>query len=484
LNISPASFEHHANSLDEIRKTLAAHNVRRAILKQLPKNANDKNQVYIATDSGVLLDDFAVAHGERGASSSEKDARNTPVGRVISEAVFEDFSWLKLDGSLCKAKRVKVIIYPQYPEVRLSGFLTVENTMPISLSVNFTKKNPEAKRLLVLGAKPGGGCIGIVYTNLSSVLIEEIKALPGNDRAKACKLIDFPEPGISQLFELLKPVVGVQLAGCRLNKIGSKLPFTGTQVCGYTLEHSLGISSNSDKGGDIFGIELKTHTSKKLTLFTPEPDFGFYAENFSGFMKRFGYLDAQGDMRFTGLHRANVPCAKTGLVLKVTEFRVDGEGQWILDDRGERARFPYDENTPLSAKTDGLQVVLLAPDGFVAAGWSFARLMNNWGAKHNEVVYIPAEKALNGNAAESELGFIIGVTFSPTVMLCQNTSAERLYKAVNDGVIFLDPAPKLHSTDASKHKRRAQWRVNDISKAARTLYENVEHVTLVKETFY
>jgi hypothetical protein len=481
MDLYPTLFEHQAKNLDDIRKTLAAHQVRRAVLKQLPKNANDKNQVYMSTDFGVLSDEFALTFNERGLSSSDKDARNVRVARSISEAAFDQFFWLKADGSLCKAKRVKAIIYPQYPEVRLSGFITVENTMPSSLSVSFTKQYPNAKRLLVLGAKPGGDCIGIIYTDLSDALIEEVKALPGNERAKACKIIDFGEPGIHQLFGLLKPLVGVPLRGCRLNKMGETLPFTGTQVCGYTLEHSLNIASNSDKEGDIFGIELKTHTSKKLTLFTPEPDFGFYAEDFSAFMTRFGYLDEQGDMRLTGLHRANIPCAKTGLVLKVTEFRVDEDGEWILDSHGERVRFPYAENSPLSAKTDGLQVVLLDANGFVAAGWSFARLMNSWGAKHNEVVYIPAAKTLNRDVVQVDLGYSVSVTFSPTVMLCQKTSAERLYKAINDGVIFLDPAPKLHATDAAKHKRRAQWRVNDISKAAKTLYEHVEHVTLIRE---
>ncbi|GFM64862.1 hypothetical protein PSCICJ_09800 [Pseudomonas cichorii] len=478
MELYPTVFEHHANCLDDIKNTLGSFGVRRAVLKQLPKNANDKNQIYISTDFGVLSDDFSMTFNERGASISEKEFRKFRIERSISEAAFDQFSWLKVDGSLSKAKKVKAIIYPQYPEVRLSGFLTVENTMPGSLSVSFTKKYPDARRLLVLGVIPGGSCIAIVYSGLSNELVDEIKALPSHERAKACKLIDFGKPGLSQLFALLKPLVGRRLPGCRLNSMGATLPFTGTQVCGYTLEHGLGIASNSDKEGDIFGIELKTHTSRKLTLFTPEPDFGFYAENFTEFMNRFGYLDSQGDRRLTGLHRANIPCVKTGLVLKVTEFRVDSEGQWILDDTGERVRFPYDESSPLSAKTDGLQVVLLDVNGFVAAGWSFARLMNSWGAKHNEVVYIPSQKTLNDNPAEVERGYDVSVMFSPTVMLCQRTSAERLYKAINDGVVFLDPAPKLHATDSSKHKRRAQWRVNDIAKAALTLYESMEFVTL------
>ncbi|MFD2271490.1 hypothetical protein ACFS07_10885 [Undibacterium arcticum] len=37
---------------------------------------------------------------------------------------------------------------------------------------------------------------------------------------------------------------------------------------------------------------------------------------------------------------------------------------------------------------------------------------------------------------------------------CIYTSAERLLKAIHDGVIFLDPAPKLHATDPAQKKVR------------------------------
>ncbi|MNP47120.1 hypothetical protein D3C76_1411600 [compost metagenome] len=58
--------------------------------------------------------------------------------------------------------------------------------------------------------------------------------------------------------------------------------------------------------------------------------------------------------------------------------------------------------------------------------------------------------------------------------MCQRTSAEHLLKAINDGVIFLDPAPKYVPDDVSKNKRRSQWRVNDISKAVYALYDDVK----------
>jgi hypothetical protein len=102
------------------------------------------------------------------------------------------------------------------------------------------------------------------------------------------------------------------------------------------------------------------------------------------------------------------------------------------------------------------------------------RLMNCWGAKHNEVVYIPATKEKNALDEEVAQGFEHQVTFGRTVIWCRDTTAERLLNAINDGVIYLDPAPKLHATDPAKNKRRAQWRVNDITKAAYALYSSVQ----------
>ena len=100
--------------------------------------------------------------------------------------------------------------------------------------------------------------------------------------------------------------------------------------------------------------------------------------------------------------------------------------------------------------------------------------MNCWGVKHNEAVYIAATKISNPDQAKFAEGYEYVVTFENTVMWCRNTTAERLLKAICDGVIFLDPAPKLHATDPAKNKRRAQWRVNDITRDAAALYANVE----------
>lgn len=459
----PSEFEHTANSVKEIHDLLQPLGVEVALLKLLPKNANDKNQIYIASDFGVLYDLFDLTIAERGLSSSE--TRDVDATVRISEASFNSFCWLKRDGSLVEAKRVKAIVYPQYPEARLSGLQSIENTMPSSLSVAYTKSNPEARRLLVLARLPLGKCIGIVYLHISSNLESELLVLPGFERARACKRLSIKQTNSAKLEAKLAKVLGSQLRGCRLDSYGRSLPFSGTQVCGYTLEHELGIIPNSDMDGDLYGIELKTHTQVKVTLFTPEPDGGQYAHDFPEFMKKYGYIDSDGDYRLTGIHRANVICSKSKLTLRLREKQVlEGIPTWI----------DYDPTTPLTAKLDAVEVALIDTDNEVAASWSLARLMNCWGAKHNEAVYIQASKTANPDLIEASKGYEHLITFEKIVMWCHETSAERLLAAISDGTIYLDPAPKLHANNPSKNKRRCQWRVNDITKAAKVLYSTVE----------
>jgi hypothetical protein len=104
--------------------------------------------------------------------------------------------------------------------------------------------------------------------------------------------------------------------------------------------------------------------------------------------------------------------------------------------------------------------------------------MNNWGAKHNKVVYLAATKQRNPNAVEFDNGFKIEVTFDPRVTFCKGSPAEKLFRAIDEGLIFLDPAPKFVPSRPSENHRRAQWRVNHINQAVHRLYESVRLVDL------
>lgn len=472
-----SSFEHRFEGIEEIRDLLSRHGVEKALLKVLPKNANDKNQVYVASDFGLLFDAFAMTFTERGSSTSISKPGSSP-GRRITEAAFDEFHWLKPRGELVRAKHVKAIVYPQYPEARLSGFLTIEGDMPAAMSVTWTKENPTEPRLLVLGRRKDGSCIALLALDLSDALLESLKKMRGTDRARAWKMLSCKpleeRTGFEKLKSELAPVTACQWLGSRLDSMGNVLPFKGTQVCGYTLERALGIIPNSSKDGDLYGIELKTFTSNRLTLFTPEPDLGLYAQDFAKFMRQYGYRDDNGNYRLTGTHRAGVVCSKSQLRLEVVEYRVKPgtNGEWITDEQGQRQPFPYDPERPLTGKVDALEVLLFDLDGNIAAGWSFERLMNCWGAKHNHVVYMPATKErLAYDDPFRQDGYEFNVSFSNKVLIGEGTSAENLFLAIAKGIIYLDPAPKLMG-EGAQHKRRSQWRVGDIRAAVATLYDH------------
>ena len=379
-------------------------------------------------------------------------------GKPILEASFRDFRWISDDGREVPAKNTKMIIYPQYPEARLSGFDPVEGHMPPSMSVQFTKANPDAVRFLLLARRGTGDALGMMICQPSDQFVEEVKALPGASKSRVWKQLDLGVDASAELKALLSDVASRVHDGCRLDREHNILPFNGTQVCGFTLEQALGIVPNSDKNGDFKGIELKTHTQKKLTLFTPEPDLGPYRDDFNNFMRTYGYDDGKGSFRLTGIHRVGVKCAKSGLTLRIDQ---------------------YDPTKSLASQTNKEIVVgLYTDDGTLAAGWSLPRMLNCWGAKHNEVVYIPAAKAANMDQAKVEADFKYTVTFSEQVLWCKRSSADRLLQAIMKGTVFLDPAPKYVPDDPKSTKRRSQWRINDIRSAAADLYEHAETVRL------
>ncbi|MEQ7873999.1 MvaI/BcnI family restriction endonuclease [Sphingomonas sp. ASV193] len=456
------TFEISPAHLTELADLLARSGVTEAVIKHLRRNHNDKNQIYSGSDFSPLYPMFDVSFATRGPSTSGKKGGGSK-GKFIPEATFKSFAWLKADGSEVAARDVKMIIYSQYPETRLSGFRSVENSMPETLSIDFTKAHPEIERFLVLGRRGAGEVLGVVVAQAPASFGDEVEALPSAPGSRTWKHLRLRSTAPERLLALLARVAGRTLPGSRLDASRRTLPFNGTQVCGYTLEHALGIIPNSSKDGDFEGIELKTHTQKKVTLFTPEPDMGVYAADFARFMTDFGYPDGQGNQRLTGIHRVGVRCDKSKLTLRIMNH-----------ERGTSLASSADRNVHLGLFDDA---------GTLAAGWSLERILNNWTSKHNETVYVPAIKSACEDGDLLARGHRHLVEFSDRVLWCRQTSAERLFEALYKGTLFLDPAPKYRAGRPDLTKRRSQWRVNDIAEAAPDLYTEVRSISLPQRVF-
>ncbi len=453
----------------DLSKLLADQGCEQILIKKLGKNNNDKQQVYFHHDASLLNAVFDMTFVTRESSQSRKKGGKV-TGRKILSAVFNNFHWLGADGSLHQVSGCKGVLYTQYPEVRLSGFKSDSGLMPRSMSVDFVHNSPDVERYLALGAIPEGNTIAVMLAEPESIFREEFLQLPFVATSKICRKIDLSTAtGSEKLKTLLsKHIGGKTVKGCRLDSEGNTLPFTGTQVHGYTLEHELGIKTNAAKDGDIFGIELKCFTRKKLTLFTPEPDGGLYAESFDDFMLRYGY-ETKEVYRLTGLHRVGKISEKSGLVLRVVCTPSKSDCNSVVD---------YNPDKPLSHQLGNLQVILMDDQDFIAASWSVDRLLNNWGVKHKEVVYVPAKVTKNTDQQEYQKGFTKQVTFENQVLWCKKTTLEYMINAIARGTIFLDPAPKFDPDNLKNNKRRSQWRINNIYRDSHELYESVASVEI------
>lgn len=438
------------------------------LIKKLGKNNNDKNQVYIHSNPDFLNGLFDLEFGYREPSTSRK---KLGTGLPIPVGVFNEFYWLDTEVKQHRVPDCKAVFYAQYPEVRLSGFKADSGIIPASMSIGFTKSNPESTRFLALGGDRCGKTYAIMIVEPRNRFLEDFEGLDYHRDSKACKVIEVaPQDTASERLEkLLKEHIGGKdVIGCRLDATGTTVPFNGTQVHGYTLEHELGITTNASKEGDIFGIELKCFTRNKLTLFTPEPDGGLYSESFESFMRKYGYA-REAVYRFTGLHRVGGQGERSGLSLKVLCSKKGKPADPLVD---------YDVGKKFKDQLQNLQVVLMDDEDNIAASWSLARLLGNWGIKHNEVVYVPATVRDNDVREEVEQGYRKRVHFGSEVLWCKGTSVERMIQAIVEGVIFLDPAPKLDPDNPKNNKRRSQWRINNIYRDSEQLYKSTSLVSI------
>ena len=99
-------------NLRDIQRLFADVGCTRLYAKLLADNDNSKNQIYFGQDFKALnlFPNDGIAAAESGKSGS------------IFKAKLQ-FKWLLEDGATVPAHGAQLILYPQYPEVRFSGFL-------------------------------------------------------------------------------------------------------------------------------------------------------------------------------------------------------------------------------------------------------------------------------------------------------------------------------------------------------------------------
>ncbi len=432
-------------TIDQLKTILLAHRCTTLYAKVLAVNDNSKQQVYFGSDFEAL---HLFPHGE---ITPDTDPENETLKAALN------FSWVQDDGSICQAPGTQLILYPQYPEVRFSGFLQGCRNRPSS-----TMTDRVAGRVLFL-AVSGNNILGYV-TGPETPLAAEFRALHLQ-----------PQDGV--FFELLLPQVPTpeDTRACLLHELrrinalgwidskqlsadGRLKPCNASQCGGYTLEAELGIPKNSKAEPDFMGWEVKQHAvpsfnslnSSVVTLMTPEPNGGYYGEQgLEAFVRRFGYPDKTGRpdrLNFGGIHRVAQRHTSTGLTMQLQGFD-PATGKFL----------------PSGA------IRLVSDTGEVAASWGFAGLITHWTRKHKKAVYVPSQCRM-----EPARQYCYG----PRVRLALRTDFLRLLRAMSAGSVYYDPGIKVEQASSAKptHKGRSQFRV--VSRNLDALYESIELVTV------
>lgn len=423
----------------------------RFLAKPLAANDNSKNQLYLGGDFSALN---IIPHGEVYTDETDKAGSIRDRGKANVQ-----FSWIDENG-LYEAKHTKLILYPKYPEVRMSGFLLGCKGAPSKIIA------PRMEgRVLFIGITNDGKLLGHAVT-ADSPLAKELRARQEDFETTGVffKITETNENGSTrnQLITKLTEIYQKHwIPSCKLGADGIATPYSALNGGGYTLESELGISPNGFGEPDYLGWEIKQYgvnnftkyTPKSVvTLMTPEPTGGLYKEEgMLEFMSRYGYPDKSGKedrVNFGGVY-SNVRTYHKDTTLKLRMLGYDYEKQNIVDMNGG--------------------IALLDPKDNVAALWKFTGIMDHWNRKHAQAAYIPS--LMRKPPPE--------YCYGAKVLLCEKTDFSLFLKAVTDGVVYYDPGIKVEnaSSEKPKTKKRSQFRIKhkDLSK----MYHKTELVHLL-----
>jgi hypothetical protein len=415
-------------NLTTLKQLFAENGCDKLYVKVLSANDNSKNQIYFG-GSFEILNILPIT-----------EIRNESVGdwnRERFKAAI-DFSWLSDNGNLCPAPQSQLILYPKYPEVRFSAFLTGCEHAPSDL---MSQRLPG--RLLFFGVTASRQVVGYVSAP-DSAITREFEALNLTPGHGVFSIIESPATANSRnilLSELCRIARLGWIPSKRLDGSGQTIPCEASHCGGYTLEAELGIKPNGYSKPDFMGWEIKQFGVRHfgnldtavITLMTPEPTNGFYVdEGPEAFIRRYGYNDKRGRadrMNFGGIHKAGQRQKSTDLQLELIGF---------------------DAQSGKIRNTDG-RIALIDANGNEAASWGFAETILHWNRKHSQACYVPS--LMNNELTRR-------YRYGDNVILGTGTDFQLFLTEMSKGHIYYDPGIKIEKASTNpRAKRRSQFRV-------------------------
>jgi hypothetical protein len=434
--MAPQEFD-----LSHLKQMMRAAGATQLYLKRLAENDNSKNQVYLGPDLSALN---ILPNGPLTSELGKPQLLKSPL----------HFSWLTASGAIARAPGSQLILYPQYPEVRFSGFLKGSSGAPSDVMTI-----RQAGRILFFGITADNHILGFAAHRDSPIAREIETANLRPDYGVFSRIaIEDRTNDRELLIAQLARISGLGwIDSKRLNKEGEALPCTSTNCGGLTLEAELGVRPNSLTEPDFHGWEIKQHAVPNLgrpsgggaiTLMTPEPTGGVYVEDgIHEFIRRYGYPDRDiADRRnFSGIHSSIKICTSTSLRLVLSGYDIS---KGVITDftRG---------------------IALLDPAEEVAAIWHYKDLLSHWTQKHALAAYIPS------NVRKLPLQ---QYRFGSVVRLAEGTEFRLFLNAVAAGAVYYDPGINIEDVSSArpKVKKRSQFRIK--SSSIPLLYSTVSEV--------
>jgi hypothetical protein len=399
----------------------------RAIFKPLSENDNAKQQIYLG-GSFEALNQLPF-----GDIRTENET-----GRQNFKASIELW-WVTDDQETAPAPKAQLILYPKYPEVRLSGFLRGCTLAP---SEHLRPIPPGSRtgtdgRILVLGVTSTNRIYAYLAINDSPVA-RSIIADALNQEEITGVFYDLPLRGRTHskallLARLREISLGGWHTSRRLDRNGQVMEYRAQNGGGYTLEALFGIIPNGRSEPDFMGWELKAFSGSRITLMTPEPDGGFYGINgVAAFVRKYGHDAGNDRLYFTGTHRTDTRNEKTAMTIKLDGFDT--------------------QNRKITNASGG--IILVADNEEIAAVWSFSRLLGHWGRKHSQAAYVKSEKR--------DQDGIPAYRYLNPAWLGEGADFAIFLKVMTEGIVIYDPGSKVTNA-SSLHptvKARSQFRIN------------------------
>lgn len=417
-------------SLENLFLLFTQHGGVRFFAKRLAPNDNSKNQVYLGGDFSALN---IFPHGEvttdqSSLASSKRDRAKAPLR----------FYWVEEHGKF-EAPNAQLILYPKYPEVRMSGFLKGCRNAPSNVM-----NSRDEGRVLFFAVTDAGAILAYAVTP-EHPLSQEVEGMQDCQNIGVfIKLHANKDDRRSDVISKLTEIYHKHwIDSKKIGADGLPHPYKARNGGGYTLEAELGISPNGYSEPDYLGWEVKQYgvsdfkgysPKSKITLMTPEPTDGFYkTSGVYDFMKTYGYKD------------------KSGRADRINFGGVYTQGKKHHKDTGLRIELGgYDISTGKITDVNS-GIVLLDQNENVAACWNYSGMLSHWNRKHSLAVYVPS--LFRSPPPQYRYG--------PKIRMCEKTDFLLFLKSFANGRVSYEPGIKMEKSSSQSPiiKRRSQFRV-------------------------